>query len=79
MYPSIVVKLRGHVENLTRLMPSLNNFDQLEALLATLNRTAQNVSGENNRMLEAAMRLEALESLIQVSYAHRMALLIRRM
>ena len=57
------------MENLTRLLPSLNNFDQLEALLATLNRTAQNVSGENDRMREAALRLEALESLLQVSCA----------
>ena len=28
----ILFQLRGHVENLTRLLPSLNNFDQLEML-----------------------------------------------
>ena len=45
--------------------------DITEALLATLNHTAQNVSGENDRMNEAALRLEALELLIQVSCALR--------
>lgn len=56
-----------HVDNLTRLMPALDSFDQLEALLETLNLTAHDVLREDKRMRLAALRLDSLEQLITVN------------